>query len=161
MIANIIVTVLFVIVAIALIVVGIMAATGKLKGNSYIGLRINEVRKNESTWMQAHKVAGPFWLFAGVALAFGAAFAWIASGWLWLIPVIALVIAVAIMSVGGNFGARAAAVVDQAIKAQENQPEAPAPAPKLDFDAVRRAASQSDQSDQSDQSNQNKQNPEK
>ncbi|WP_018298192.1 SdpI family protein [Corynebacterium lubricantis] len=144
---NLIVAIVFLILAIALIVVGGMAAAGKLPGNSYIGLRVAEVRKNESTWIQAHKVAGPFWLLSGVVMLFGAAFAWIAGGWLWLLPVIAVVVAVVFVSVGANFGARAAAVVNKTIEDLENQPPEPAPAPQLDFEAMRRAASQSDNND--------------
>ncbi|MHA2790185.1 SdpI family protein [Corynebacterium sp. S7] len=144
---NLIVAIIFLIVAVALIVVGGMASAGKLPGNSYIGLRIAEVRKNESTWIQAHKVAGPFWILSGVIMAFGAAFAWISSGWLWVLPVLAVILAIVFVSVGANFGARAAAVVDKTIEDRESQPPEPHPAPQVDFEAMRRAASKSDNQD--------------
>lgn len=144
MIANLVVAVLFLLLALVCIAVGAMAATGKLPGNSVVGLRIAEVRKEHSTWTQAHKVAGPFWILSGVTLVFGAAFAWIATGWLWLVPVIAVILAVVFISVGANFGARAAVLIDRAIEDQKNQPAEPAPAPSVDLDAMRRAASQSD-----------------
>ncbi|WP_394281783.1 SdpI family protein [Corynebacterium sp.] len=142
--ANLIVTILFIIVAVVLIVLGMLAATGRLKGNSYIGLRVREVRQEEAVWTQAHKVTGPFSILAGVALLFGAAFVWIASGWLWLAPVVAAVLAIIFLSVGGNMGARTAALLDQAQKAEPEpapQPESPA----VDLDALRRAAGQSDE----------------
>lgn len=142
---NIVIGILFLVGAAVFTAIGISAAAGKLPGNSVIGLRVPEVRKHESTWVQAHKVVGPFWILAGVALAMGAAFAFIASGWVWVAPVIALVAAVVALSVGGNFGARAAALVDAARDANP-EPEAPAePAPQVDLDALRRAAGKADE----------------
>lgn len=146
--ANLIIAVLFLLVALVLIVVGAMAATGKLKGNSYIGLRVPEVRQEEAVWMQAHKVAGPFLIVAGVTLLFGAAFAWIASGWLWAAPVIAVIVALVFLSLAGNLGARSASLFAAARKAEQSEPKSePKPeaeAPAVDFDALRRAAGQAD-----------------
>lgn len=166
--ANVVIGILFIIVAVVLVVLGGVAAAGKLPGNGTIGLRVPEVRKHESTWRQAHQVVGPFWILAGVAMALGAAFAFISHGWLWVAPVIAVVAAVVSLSVGGNFGARAAALVDATITAQnEHQTtEAPtdgsagsgaggagaagsgtegaAPKPAVDLDALRRAAGEAD-----------------
>lgn len=142
---NVVVGILFIIGAVVFIVLGGVAAAGKLPGNNIIGLRVPEVRKDESIWVQAHRVLGPFWILAGVALAMGAAFAFIASGWVWVAPVIALVAAVVALSVGGNFGARAAALVDAA-RDTNPEPEAPAePAPQVDLDALRRAAGKADE----------------
>lgn len=142
---NVVVGILFIIGAVVFIVLGGVAAAGKLPGNDIIGLRVPEVRKDESIWVQAHRVLGPFWILAGVALAMGAAFAFIASGWVWVAPVIALVAAVVALSVGGNFGARAAALVDAARDANP-EPETPAePAPQVDLDALRRAAGKADE----------------
>lgn len=141
---NTVLGIIFIVGALFFIITGAMATAGKLPGNKTIGLRVPEVRKNESTWVQAHKVVGPFWILTGVALAFAAAFAFIAHGWLWLAPSIAVVAAVVSLSVGGNFGARAAALVDAALDTPDPQPQAPA-APAVDVDALRRAAGHADE----------------
>ena len=99
---NVVLGILFLLVAVFFLVTGGMATAGKLPGNAVIGLRVPEVRKSESTWVQAHRVVGPFWVLTGLALAIGAAFAFIAHGWVWIAPVIALVAAIIALSVGGN-----------------------------------------------------------
>ncbi|WP_257161747.1 SdpI family protein [Corynebacterium cystitidis] len=142
--ANLIVAVLFAVAALPLLVLGYLATTGKLKGNSYVGLRVQEVRQEEAIWTQAHRVTGPFLILAGVTLAFGAAFAWIAAGWLWLAPVVAVVLALVFLSVGGNMGARTASLLDAAQQAEQEQPAPQPEAPAVDLDALRRAAGQSD-----------------
>ena len=85
-----------------------------------IGLRVPEVRKHESTWRQAHRVTGPFWVLAAVAFAIGAAFAFIAYGWMRILVAVAVIAALVSISVGGNFGARAAALVDAARDASDS-----------------------------------------
>lgn len=137
---NVVVGTIFIVLALVLLIPGMMATAEKLPGNKYVGLHVPAVRKNESVWRQAHKVAGPFWILGGVALSFGAAFAFIAQGWVWLFPVIALVLAVVAASVGGNFGARAAVAVEEAQKA-----EPAAPKPQVNLDALRKAAGKADE----------------
>lgn len=136
---NLVAGVLLSLVALFLVVVGLMATAGKLPGNPVVGLRLASVRKNKRIWDGAHRVAGPFVALAGVALAFGAAFAFIADGWLWVAPVIAAVVAVVALSAAGSAGARAAQLLD----AEPAQSEAPT-GPKVDLEALRRAASQAD-----------------
>ena len=135
---NIVIGTIFALLAVVMLIPGIMATAEKLPGNKYIGLHVPAVRKNESIWRQAHKVAGPFWILSAVALAFGAAFAFIAQGWVWAFPVIALIFAVIAASIGGNFGARAAVAVEEA----QQLPDEPAPKPEVNLDALRRAANQ-------------------
>ena len=53
--------IIFFILAVFLIVVGTMASTKRLPGNSYIGLRLQEIRKSREAWDNAHRVAGPAW----------------------------------------------------------------------------------------------------
>lgn len=159
---NVTLGVMFLLGAIAFIVIGALATSGKLPGNNVIGLRVQEVRSNEATWVQAHRVVGPFWILAGVALAMGAAFALIAHGWMWLAPVIALLAAGVALAIGGNFGAKTAALVDVALHTQANDqsstthtgtPSADptngtggdtAP-PAVDLDAMRKAAGTADE----------------
>lgn len=145
---NLVIGIIFLIAAVCFIVLGAIATAGKLPGNKTIGLRVPEVRKNKSTWVQAHKVVGPFWILTGVALGLGAAFAFIAQGWGWIAPAIAAIAAVVSLSVGGNFGARAAALVDATIQAQsqeETAAEETAAAPAVDLESLRRAAGRADE----------------
>ena len=135
---------IFIVLALVFLIVGAMATAGKLPGNNVVGLRVPEVRKNESTWRQAHRVVGPFWILTGVGLALAAAFAFIASGWLWIAPAIAVVASVVALSVGGNFGARAALLVDDALSTPDTPSEEPAAAPAVDLGALRNAATQAD-----------------
>lgn len=136
---NVVIGIVFAVLTLALFIPGALATAGKLPGNKWVGLHVPAVRKDQGIWDQAHKVAGPFWLLAALALAFGAAFSFIASGWMWVLPVVALVAAVVAASVGGNFGARAATMVE---KAREEEPEPEKPA--VNIDALRRAAGQAD-----------------
>lgn len=136
---NVVIGIVFAVLTLALFIPGALATAGKLPGNKWVGLHVPAVRKDQGIWDQAHKVAGPFWLLAALALAFGAAFSFIASGWMWVLPVVGLVAAVVAASVGGNFGARAATMVE---KAREEEPEPEKPA--VNIDALRRAAGQAD-----------------
>lgn len=155
---NVALGVVFLVVALVFIIIGAAATAGKLPGNKVIGLRVQEVRANEATWVRAHRVVGPFWILAGVALAMGGAFALIAHGWVWVAPAIAVLAAGASLAVGGNFGAKTAALVDASLHTQShNQPagaahaagaagtETEAAPPAVDLDAVRKAAGSADE----------------
>lgn len=150
------VSIVYLVIAAVLIIVGIMASIRKLPGNSIIGLRLNEVRKSKETWDVAHAVAGPLWALAGVSLVFGGVVAWTAQGWMWLIPVVTAIVAVLALSAGGNLGARAAL-----LHASQNNDEAGGcgeggcncgdggcgsnePAPEVNMDALREAARNAD-----------------
>ncbi|WP_246814933.1 SdpI family protein [Corynebacterium sp. HMSC08D02] len=126
----------------ALLILGVLATAGKLPGNGVIGLRVPEVRKHESTWRQAHRVTGPFWVLAAVAFAIGAAFAFIAYGWMWILVAVAVVAGFVSISVGGNFGARAAALVDAALDASDSDSS---DEPAVDLGALRKAAGKADE----------------
>lgn len=139
---NIVIGTVCALLALIMLVPGILATAEKLPGNKYIGLHVPAVRKNESVWRQAHKVAGPFWILSAVALAFGTAFAFIAQGWVWVFPVLAIIFAVIAASIGGNFGARAAVAVEQAQNEPAPQPENAAP--QVNLEALRRAAGRAD-----------------
>lgn len=139
--------VILLVLAAALLLFGALSWAKKLPGNSIFGLRVPEVRKSKEAWDSAHAVAGPIWAFGGVALLFGALIAFIASGWMWVLPVLTVLIAVAALSVGANAGARVATLFD-AEHAEGGCGEncnCGAPAPDVDVDALRRAASQADQ----------------
>lgn len=137
--ANVVVGIIFIVLGLVLFIPGALATAGRLKGNGIVGLHVPEVRKDEEVWINAHKAAGPFFIFAGIALLFGAAFAFIAQGWLWVAPVIAVIIAVVAAAAGGNVGARAAKLFAQA---KNEAPEPPAPA--VDLGALRDAAKRAD-----------------
>lgn len=114
------------------LVVGILAWRRALPGNGIIGLRVPEVRKEERIWKEAHQVAGPLWAVGGVVLLFSAAFAF--RG-IWWVTAGTAIVSTVFLSVGANLGARAANLL-------ANHKEAPAEpeAPKVNLDAVRRAA---------------------
>ena len=124
---NVALGVVFLVVALVFIIIGAAATAGKLPGNKVIGLRVQEVRANEATWVRAHRVVGPFWILAGVALAMGGAFALIAHGWVWVAP------AIAVLAAGAAHAAGAAGT------------ETEAAPPAVDLDAVRKAAGSADE----------------
>lgn len=95
-----------------ILTVGALSTTGKLPGNSFIGLRIPEVRKSEDYWIMAHRIAGPAWLGSGVALLAAALVAMSAQGWLWLIVVLLVVGAVFMLGMGAALAAHTLARVD-------------------------------------------------
>lgn len=136
--AGAIIGTLFIIAALVLLVPGIMAAAGSLPGNSIIGLRVPEVRKDEEVWVNTHKVVGPYLILGGVALAFAAAFSFIAHGWLWVAPAVLAIVAVVAVAAAGNQGARAAKLFDEA----RHEPEPPTPS--VNLDALRNAAKKAD-----------------
>lgn len=134
--------------AAALLLFGVLSWAKKLPGNPVFGLRVPEVRKSREVWDASHAAAGPVWAFGGVALLFGALFAFIASGWMWVLPVIAVLIAVVALGVGAGAGARVASLLD----AEEHDEggcgencNCGSPAPEVDVEALRRAASRADQ----------------
>lgn len=139
--------------ALILLVVGALAWTRKLPGNSTVGLRVPEVRKSQEAWDAAHAVAGPFWVLAGVTMLFGALISFVASGWFWVLPVLAVLVAVLIVSVGANTGARMAVLFDQqAASSDEGCREncncgsgGHAEPAQVDLDALRRAANAADE----------------
>lgn len=133
------------ILAIALLVIGVLAWRRKLPGNPVIGIRVAEVRKSKEIWEAAHQVAGPLWLVGGVALVFGGLVAFRAEGWMWLLPALTVIVALAAVGAGANIGARRAAAIDVAQKYEEEHAPTPAaPAPKVDMEALRRAADAAD-----------------
>ncbi len=142
--AGAIIGTIFIVCALALLVPGALATAGRLPGNSIVGLRVPEVRKDEGIWVQAHRVVGPYLIFGGAALAFGGAFSFIASGWLWVAPVLLAVLALVACALGGNMGARAARLIDDARNANSTTADE-APAPAVNLDALRNAAREADQ----------------
>ncbi|MDK8626222.1 SdpI family protein [Corynebacterium appendicis] len=139
---GVVIGVVFIVFALALLIPGLLAALGRLPGNNVVGLHVPEVRKDEEIWVRAHKVAGPYLILGGLALAFGSAFAFIADGWLWMGPVVLGVVAVAAVAAAGNQGARAARLFAEA---KENEADADAaPAPQVDLGALRNAARRAD-----------------
>lgn len=149
-----VVGILFFILAAVLVIVGGLASLRKLPGNSVVGLRLAEIRKSKEAWVNAHAVAGPFWALGGVALIFGGFVALRAEGWMWLIPAATFIVAVLLLSIGSNMGARAAYLWDQAHKDDEGCGDScncgddgcgdDAP-PAVDVSAVRAAAKHSDE----------------
>lgn len=142
---GVVIGVVFIVFALALLIPGALAALGRLPGNNVVGLHVPEVRKDEEIWVQAHKVTGPYLILGGLALAFGAAFSFIADGWLWAGPMILALIAVAAVAAAGNQGARAAKLFAQAKQNDaQNAAEPTQQAPQVDVGALRNAARRAD-----------------
>lgn len=158
---NSVVGTILLILAVVLLVVGVLAWRRRLPGNNVIGLRVPEVRTSPEVWAGAHAVAGPVWIFGGIALLFGAIVAYLAFGWLWLIPLAAVFIALYALGAGASAGARTAALLDA--EAQDNSSccssggsaqdgaqsgtgssQPTTPQPQVDLDALRRAARSQD-----------------
>ncbi|MGP6174187.1 SdpI family protein [Corynebacterium sp. A21] len=150
---NMLIGVVLLVLALVLLIAGVMATSRRLPGNKIIGLRVPEVRKSKEIWDGSHAVAGPLWIFGGVALTFGGLIAFIASGWLWVFPAVTLVVGIVALASGANVGARTATLLD----ARHQDEDAgcascsndggcgcgghnEAPAPVVDLAAVRRAA---------------------
>lgn len=138
--------IILLVIALFFIVVGTLAWTGHLPGNSAVGIRVPEVRKSREIWAAAHKAAGPMWVVGGVALVFGALMAFRADGWLWLGVALAVVAALFFIGGGANIGAKTAASLDVRQRMEEEKASEPAPAskPSVDLDALRRAAGEVD-----------------
>jgi MFS family permease len=113
----IVLSVLLFIVAVAVLVTGILAATGTLPGNSWVGLRIPEVRKSRQMWVTAHKIAGVPWVGAGVAF-LGAALVSLKGGWLWIITALLVVGGLFLIGMGAALAASTAARLDH-LRAKE------------------------------------------
>lgn len=113
----IVLSVLLFIVAAAVLVTGILAATGTLPGNSWVGLRILEVRKSREMWVTAHKIAGVPWTGAGVAF-LGAGLAGLKGGWLWIVAALLVVGGLFLIGMGAALAASTAARLDH-LRAKE------------------------------------------
>lgn len=105
--------------AAAQLIIGLLAWTGKLPGNSYIGLKIPQVRKSQELWTLAHKVAGPLWTVAGVALAFAALLAFKASGAMYLVIILLILAAIVCAGIGGAIAAQTVVTVDNQQQAEQ------------------------------------------
>lgn len=150
------VAIIFLILAAFLLVVGGLATARKLPGNNIFGLRVAEARKSKEAWEISHAVAGPVWLLGGLALSFGGIIAFTAHGWMWTIPVITAIIAIAALGFGASMGARASLLWDQQNSSSHEggcggdcncgsaSESAPNNDPVVDVDALRQAAKNSD-----------------
>ncbi len=135
--------VIYAILAVGVLLVGALASTRRLPGNSFIGIRVPEVRHSRDIWEQSHAVAGPLWVFSGLALLFGALSVFFVHSWMWMVPVAAFLLGVYGIGAGANVGARRAALLDAA----ENDAHAEAAGvrpPAVDTAAALRAASARD-----------------
>ena len=161
---------LFGVLAVLLIVGGALGWAAKLPGNPVVGIRVPEVRKSQELWDMAHRVAGPLWVLSGVSFVIASLVAFVASGWMWLVVALGVVAAIVFIGMGAGMAAHTVAMVDA--KRSRETPQAPVSAeieeaggvtitspiinktplnaPKIDLDAVRRAA-ETTQEPQNDQ----------
>lgn len=140
--------------ALALLVFGLLSWARKLPGNAIVGLRVPEVRKSRQAWDDAHAAAGPVWTFGGVVLLIGAMIAFVATSWLWIVPVLTVLLALVALSLGANAGARIASLADVPEDGEGggcgdscgcgSGGEADPTPVQIDIEALRRAATEAD-----------------
>ncbi|MDO5684867.1 MAG: SdpI family protein, partial [Bifidobacterium sp.] len=104
--------ILLLFLAVAILGVALAALRQKLPGNSVIGIRVPEVRRDPELWALAHRVAAPSWIVASVAAALGGVIAFNASGWGWGWVAVAVIATLVMIGVGSAMGAHTVAVVD-------------------------------------------------
>lgn len=107
----IVLSVLLFILGAAVLVTGLMGLTGTLPGNRWVGLRIPEVRKSEELWTTGHRIVGPFWTGAGVAVLLGGLVS-LQGGWLWIVAVVLLLGGLGLVGVGAANAAHIVAQID-------------------------------------------------
>lgn len=144
--------VLLIIFAVFLLVIGALGWSQRLPGNKWVGLRIPEVRKSKEMWDTAHRIAGPAWTGAGVCMLIAGLVAFVASGWLWVIPALGFIAALALVGTGAGMAAHAVAILDTRATASPEpgvqccsagDAADNAPGPKVDLGALRRAVKES------------------
>lgn len=166
----IVLSVLLFVLGVAVLVTGVLALTAKLPGNKWVGLRVPEARKSREMWETGHRIAGPTWTGAGVAL-LAAGLVSLRGGWLWAVTALLVVGAVFLIGMGAALAAQTLAKIDHARAQQAERDRAAAgccssgggnsgsscggdcggdcdshdaPAVELDLDAARRAAAARD-----------------
>jgi uncharacterized membrane protein len=119
LVGMIVLSVLLFVLGAAVLVTGVLAVTAKLPGNRWVGLRIPEVRKNREMWDTGHRIAGPTWTGAGVAL-IAAGLLGLQGGWLWVVSALLVVGALFLVGMGAALAAQTLAKIDHA-KAQQTE----------------------------------------
>lgn len=107
----IVLSVLLFILGAAVLVTGLMGLTGTLPGNRWVGLRIPEVRKSKELWDTGHRIVGPFWTGAGIAVLLGGLVS-LQGGWLWIVALVLLLGGLGLVGVGAANAAHIVAQID-------------------------------------------------
>ena len=107
----IVLSVLLFILGAAVLVTGVMALTGTLPGNRWVGLRIPEVRKSREMWTTGHRIVGPFWIGGGVAVLLGGLVS-LQGGWLWAVAAVLLLGGLGLVGVGAANASHIMAQID-------------------------------------------------
>lgn len=108
-----VVVVLLVGLALVLGGTGVAALVGRLPGNGVLGVRTPETRRSPEAWELANRAAAPAFLGSGLVLLLGALALGLIGGWIGgLVVVVSVVGSLALLSVAGLAGARAAAMWD-------------------------------------------------
>lgn len=121
----IVLSVLLFVFGVAVLVTGVLALTAKLPGNKWVGLRVPEARKNREMWDTGHRIAGPTWTGAGVAL-IAAGVVSLQGGWMWIIVALLVVGAVFLIGMGAALAAQTLAKIDHAKALEAEQARAAA-----------------------------------
>ncbi|MFN3601110.1 MAG: SdpI family protein [Dietzia sp.] len=110
-----VVVVLLVALALVVGVTGLLGLLGRLPGNGVLGVRTPETRRSPEAWTLANRAAGPGFLVSSLMLLLGALGVGLIGGWVGgLVVVVALLGSLALLSVAGLAGSRAAALWEAA-----------------------------------------------
>ncbi|HIW91483.1 MAG TPA: SdpI family protein [Candidatus Corynebacterium avicola] len=121
----IVLSVLLFVLGVAVLVTGVLALTGKLPGNKWVGLRVPEARKSREMWDTGHRIAGPTWTGAGVALIAAGAVS-LQGGFMWVIVGLLFVGAIFLIGMGAALAAQTLAKIDHAKALEAEQARAAA-----------------------------------
>ncbi|MCT1514099.1 SdpI family protein [Dietzia cercidiphylli] len=110
-----VVVVLLACLALVVGVTGLLGLLGRLPGNGVLGVRTPETRRSPEAWTLANRAAGPALLGSSLMLMLGALGVGLIGGWVGgLVVVVALLGSLALLSVAGLAGSRAAALWEDA-----------------------------------------------
>lgn len=107
----IVVAVLLFVLAAAFAAIGVLARVGALPGNSFVGVRTPETRRDPEIWRLANRVLAPPLLAAALVAAFAGVGVIVLDGLGWEIAaaILGVVGALVLVGIGGQLGAKAAA----------------------------------------------------
>jgi len=96
----------------AFVAVGVAGVTGKLKADSWAGIRTSATLHSDAAWTRAHQIAGPGLICAGLVTFLGAIVGFAASGAMAVVAVVvALLVALPLAGWVSGVGIRSAQAI--------------------------------------------------
>ncbi|MGW5387730.1 SdpI family protein [Nocardia sp. NPDC003963] len=107
-----VVAILLFVLALVALTTGVLGLIGRLPGNRYVGVHTEAALRDETAFRTANRVAAPTSIVAGALLAAGALVVLAAGGLIAVVvTAVVLVIALFTLGAGANAGARAAEAI--------------------------------------------------